>query len=314
MLAAKENKMLKNIVESVKSQISDHVLNQDAITELALAAFFAGGHILLSGPTGLGKTQWAQAFAGALGLSFGCERFFKNSIPQDFFGTYSFDHESNQFNSRPGTFSSQVFQADEIDNTHPWIHSFIMDAIDRQKNSLTYADQSYTLPEPHFVIATLDETVNLPKVLVDRFTMKLYVNYPGIAAEKQILQMHHVGTTPETESMPVCTPESIAQAKQEVQAITVEDAVFNYIVSIAETTRRIGVIQTGASTRASISLLQVAKAYAAINGRDYVTIDDVRSLAIPVLRHRITLRPDAVKQGVQADNIIESIIVGKRML
>ena len=303
--------MLKNLAESIRLQIGDHALNQEAITELALATFFAGGHILLSGPTGLGKTRWARAFAGALGVSYGCARFFENTLPQDFFSTIIFDRESQQHKSQPGTFFSQVFQADEIDNTNAWMHTFIMDAMDKQKQSLTFGGESFPLPEPHFIIASCNDTHNLPKPLADRFMMKLYINYPGIAAEKQILQMHHIGATSETEPSPVCTPESIAQAKQEVQAVSVEDAIFNYIVSITETTRRASAIQTGASTRASISLLQAAKAFAAINGRDYVTANDVRNLAIPVLRHRIILRPDAVKEGIQPDRIIESIIVGK---
>jgi len=288
--------MLKIIADGIKSQVSSQVLNHDAITELALAAFFAGGHILLSGPTGLGKTRWARAFAGALGLSY---------------GEVIFADDCQEVKPPHGTLIPQVYQADITGCAPAWTNPSVIEAIDRQGQGFDFAGSAYPLPTPHFIIVSCNETQSVAKAVADRFMMKLYVNYPGIAAEKQILQMHHAA--PDTEPAPVCTPDSITQAKREVQAVAVDDAVFNYIVSIAETTRRIGVIQTGASTRASISLMQAAKAYAAINGREYATIDDVRNLAIPVLRHRVTLRPETLKQGVHTDQIIESIVIGRRM-
>jgi len=312
--------MLKNIAESINARISDQALNQEAMTELALASFFAGGHILLVGPSGMGKHLWAQAFAGAFELSYAHERFADNAS-SDFFSKLvpAPDDESasqypvSRYLSQPGSLFSQIFHASGFENISPWEYIHIINAIDRRKPNLSDAgDGSFPLPNPHFIIASCDENFNLPKPLTDRFMMKLYINYPGVAAEKQILQMHHVGATPDTDHTPICTLETIAQAKEEVQAVAVEDAIFNYIVSIAETTRRVSAIQTGASPRASISLLQAAKAYAAIKGRDYTTIEDVRSLAIPVLRHRITLRPDAIKEGLHAERIIESIIIGKR--
>jgi len=310
--------MLQNISEGIKSQIGNYVLNQEVVTELALTAFFAGGHILLVGPTGLGKAKWARAFAGALGLDYNSAQLTESTIPDRLYSTYTQDGE-NQPVSRPGALFSPVFHAKfyesnmdntfpRFDNTQEWAHMRILDAIDRNERATNeYGSESFSLPDPHFIIASLSDTRILPKPLVDRFMMKLYINYPGVAAEKQILQAYHTNA-PEPEPTPICTPETIAQAKQEVQAVMVDDAIFNYIVSIAETTRRISAIQTGVSPRASMALLQAAKAYAVICGRDYVTTSDVKSLAIPVLRHRITLRPDAVKEGVNADRIIESII------
>ena len=312
--------MLKNIAESIKAQVSDQVLNQEVMTELALAAFFASGHILLAGPTGIGKNLWARSFAGALGVSYASERFGEH-VSTGFFSNITPDPENEnavsqlRYITQPGSFFSNVFLANEFDKSQQWEHTHFYSAIDRRVPVLSDigGSGSFPLPEPHFIIAACEEAANLPKPLADRFMMKLYVNYPGVAAEKQILQMHHVGATPETEPMQVCTPEIIAQAKEEVRAVAVEDAIFNYIVSIAETTRRVSAIQTGVSPRASISLLHAAKAYAAIKGRDYVIIDDVRNLAIPVLRHRITLIPNAAKEGLHAERIIESIVVGKRI-
>jgi len=302
--------MLKTIADNAKEQINSKILGQDAVTELALTAFFAGGHILLSGPTGLGKTTWAQAFASALGLSYGSTRVSEDAVPNNFLYVYTNNPGSRELKFQPGAFFSNVVQVEGIDSLYPRVYSFLIDSMDGHNPCITIADETYPLPKPHFFIASYEEVQNL--AFADRFMMKLYVNYPGIAAEKQILQMHHVSEKKEAE--PVTHPEAIAQAMQEVQAVVVEDAVFNYIVSITETTRRIPAVQTGASTRASISLMQAAKAYAAINGREYVTINDVRSLSIPVLRHRVTLRPEAVKQGIHTDHIIESIIASKRTM
>ena len=303
--------MLKYIADNIKIQICDHVLNQEAVTELALTAFFAGGHILLSGSTGLGKTRWAQAFTDALGISYNRIRFTENTHPSEILESYARDPENQGVESCQGFLSSQSILADEIDNAHPEIHTIVMDIMDRHNHSLTVSGVPSPFPGPHLVIGSCKWAHNLPETLSDRFMMKLYINYPGVAAEKQILQMYHVGAAQDAKSVPICTPDAIAQAKHEVQAVAVEDAIFNYIVSIVETTRRVSAIQTGVSPRGSIALLMAAKAYAAINGRDFVTIDDVRNLAIPVLRHRINLRPDAIKEGIQADRIIESIIVGK---
>ncbi|MCL2404929.1 MAG: MoxR family ATPase [Defluviitaleaceae bacterium] len=320
--------MLKNITQSIKSQVGDYVFNQDVITELALASFFAGGHILLASPTGLGKSSWAQAFAKALGLSYDCVRFSETNTPGRAFINYASDSEGNLLAPQPGALFSPVFHAefyeDDTDsrhtqlhmfkNTHSWVHMHMIDAIDRNNKNLTDDNAlPFLLPDPHFIIASCNDTRILPAALTDRFMMKLYVNYPGVAAEKQMLQMHHVNTAhePQPQPVPVCTPETISQAKQEVQAVAVDDVIFNYIIGITETTRRANAVQIGASPRASISLLMAAKAYAAIAGRDYVTIGDVQGLAIPVLRHRIILRPDAIKEGINADRIIESIIVSK---
>ena len=258
--------MLKTIAGSIKSQISNQVLNQEALTELSLAAFFAGGHILLTGPTGLGKTLWACSIADALGLSRNCIRFAEDIYPPEILDAHT--HSPDAYNPEP----HQV--------------------------------------APYFMIATTGSYQALSPKLTDRFMMLLSVNYPGVAAEKQILQMHHVNAQNTAALAPVCTPEAIAQAIQEVKAVAADESVFNYIISIVETTRRVSAVQSGASPRGSIALLMAAKAYAAIGGRDYVTTDDVRGLAIPVLRHRLSLRPDAISEGIQPDRIIDSIIAG----
>ena len=296
--------MLQYIANSIKTHIGKQVLNQEEMTEHALAAFFAGGHVLLSGPAGLGKTEWGRSLAKALGVSFNRVRFVEGIMPYDVLGVI--DRKLGQGELRRGPLFTQVFMADGIGNAQPKIQSILMDAMEEQ--TATIEGEKYGLAEPFFLIGTHDGTRMLPEALMDRFMMKLYVSYPGVAAEKQILQSRNEETTQE----PICSAEAIAAAKQEVHAVVVEDTVLNYIISIVETTRRVGAVQTGASIRGSIALLEVSKAYAAIQGRDFVVMDDVRVMALPVLRHRIILKQDAVQEGVQPDRIIETVLNNRR--
>ncbi|MCL2528450.1 MAG: MoxR family ATPase [Defluviitaleaceae bacterium] len=285
--------MLKDIVCGVKSQLNNLVLNQENMTEIALAAFFAGGHILLVGPAGLGKTQWAQTLAQTLGMPYKREWLMQGTQPHEVFG-------GDQHRR-----IAQVLIAEEIDSANPRVKTILMDTMENQAAAIE--GHCTPMPEPFFVIATNNTPCTLPEALNDRFMLSMQVSYPGLAAEKQLLQMYHEGKPSQT-PVPVCNPEAIAQAKEEVNAIIAEEEIFNYILSIVETTRRAAAVATGASPRGSIALLLAAKAYAAINGRDFVETKDVQSLALPVLRHRIVLKPEAIKEGILPDHIIESIL------
>ncbi|MCL2223718.1 MAG: MoxR family ATPase [Defluviitaleaceae bacterium] len=305
--------MLKELADNIKEQINGRVLNQENLTELALTAMFAGGHVLIEGVPGLAKTLWARSLAQLLSVECKRVQFTSDLMPSDILGTKIFNQQTGQFELRKGSLFTQLFLADEINRTPPKTQSALLEVM--EERAITIDGQTHTMGEPFFVMATqnpieYEGTYPLPEALTDRFMMKILITYPGVAAEKQMLQMYHEGNdAAKLQGLyPVCSATQIAEAKQEIQSVTVDDAVFNYIVSVIETTRRIGAVQFGASPRGSVALLLASKAYAAISGRDFVIPDDVRMLALPILRHRLLIKPEAEIEGITPDTVIENIL------
>jgi len=306
--------MVKNIADSIKAQLNSRVLNQENLTELALTALFAGGHVLIEGVPGLAKTLWARSLAQLISVTCKRAQFTSDLMPSDILGTKVFNQQTSEFELRKGSLFTQLFLADEINRTPPKTQSALLEVM--EERAITIDGYTHVLEEPFFVMATqnpleYEGTYPLPEALTDRFMMKLLITYPGVAAEKEVLRMYHEGFNhSKLESVQaVCTADDIAQARKEIQGVTVEDGVLNYIISLVETTRRVGgAIHFGASPRASVALLLASKAYAAINGRDYVIPDDVHLLAMPILRHRILLKPEAEIEGVTTDQVIEKIL------
>jgi MoxR-like ATPase len=307
--------MLKPLTDNIKQQIGSYVLNQEQMTELALVALFAGGHVLLEGVPGLAKTLWTRSLARVLAVE--CKRiqFTADLMPSDILGTKVYNRQTGVFELRRGPLFTQLLLADEINRTPPKTQSALLEVM--EERAITIDGTTHELAEPFFVMATqnpveYEGTYPLPEALTDRFMMKILITYPGVAAEKQLLQMYHQGfdaaKLAETNLQPAANARDIAEARREIQAVAVEEGLFNYIVSVVETTRRMGAVQYGASPRGSVALLLAAKTYAAMQGRDFVIPDDVRFLAAPVLRHRIILMPEAEIEGVTADGIIETIL------
>ncbi|MCL2189261.1 MAG: MoxR family ATPase [Defluviitaleaceae bacterium] len=307
--------MLKDLADRIKGQINSYVLNQEAMTELALVALFAGGHVLLEGVPGLAKTLWARSLARTVGVDCKRVQFTADLMPSDILGTKIFNQQTGAFELRRGPLFTQLLLADEINRTPPKTQSALLEVM--EERAITIDGETHTLSEPFFVMATqnpveYEGTYPLPEALTDRFMMKILLTYPGVAAEKQLLQMYHQGfdaaKLAETNMQPVAYAHDILEARREIQAVTVEEGLFNYIVSVVETTRRMGAVQYGASPRGSVALLLAAKTYAAMQGRDFVIPDDVRFLSAPVLRHRIMLNPESEIEGTTTDGVIETIL------
>ncbi len=237
-------------------------------------------------------------------------------MPSDVLGTKIYNLKKSEFELKKGPLFTNLFLADEINRTPPKTQSALLEVM--EESSITIDGEVNVLEPPFVVFATqnpleYEGTYPLPEALTDRFMMKVLINYPGVAAEKKILQMYNGGFDAKNSNSfnvnTVCSKEQFLKCKDEIKDVTVDDSIYNYIVSIIETTRRVSVISTGSSPRGTVALLLNAKAYAAMNGRDFVIPDDVKELALPILRHRIVLKPEAEIDGMTTDKIIENILM-----
>ena len=302
----------KELFEALKGQLNAIVRNQDALTNFGLIAALAGGHILIEGVPGLAKTLWARVFAASVGVDFARTQFTSDLMPADILGTKVFNQKSAEFELRKGPLFTQLFLADEINRTPPKTQSALLEVM--EERSITLDGETYKMQEPFFVMATqnpieFEGTYPLPEALLDRFMMKISVGYPGVVAEKEVLRacadgFEHMRLT----LTPVCSAEDFGNAREEIKAVTVEDGILDYALSIVETTRRIGVALYGASPRASVALLLSAKALAATEGRDYVIPDDIKTLAPHILSHRVILKPEAEMNGVKPEEVVLNVL------
>ncbi|GHU51155.1 hypothetical protein AGMMS49975_03730 [Clostridia bacterium] len=305
----------KDLVDKIRGEITKVVINQDGITDFGLTAILCGGHVLIEGLPGLAKTLWARCVSRAISVNFKRVQFTSDLMPADILGTKIYDMSKSEFKLRKGPLFTNLFLADEINRTPPKTQSALLEVM--EEKSITIDGQTHLLEPPFVVFATqnpveFEGTYPLPEALSDRFSMKLLIDYPGVVAEKSILSMYTGGFhADELETggiNPVCTSEEFLRCREEVEKVTVDDAILNYIVSIVETTRRVNTVAIGASPRGSISLLLNSRVYAAIRGRDFVIPDDIKELSLPVLRHRIILKPEAEIDGLKTDKVIENIL------
>ncbi|MDR3090864.1 MAG: MoxR family ATPase [Clostridiales bacterium] len=303
----------KALADKIKEQLGKVVINQENMTNFGLTAIFSGGHVLIEGLPGLAKTLWARCAAKTISADFRRVQFTSDLMPSDILGTNIFDMSRSEFTLKKGPLFTNLFLADEINRTPPKTQSALLEVM--EEKSITIDGVTHRLPPPFIVFATqnpveFEGTYPLPEAVLDRFCMKLLIDYPGVAAEKQVLLMHGQGF--KTDNLDrvetVCSPEEVLRCQEETDAVTVDDGIYNYIISIVETTRRVSSVAVGASPRGSVALLLASKVYAAIQGRDFVTPDDVRDLAAPVLRHRVILKPEAEIDGLKTDKVIENIL------
>ncbi|MCL2351085.1 MAG: MoxR family ATPase [Firmicutes bacterium] len=297
----------------LKAEIAKTVVSQEPLTDMALTALLSGGHVLIEGAPGLAKTLWVRTLAMALDVGFKRVQFTSDLMPSDITGTKIFNARDSAFELKKGPLFTNLFLADEINRTPPKTQSALLEVM--EERSITIDGEVNVLPEPFIVFATqnpleYEGTYPLPEALVDRFMMKLVLTYPGVAAEKKILQMYCQGFNSVSPAgiEAVCGPSDLKRCREEIAACHADDGILNYIVSIVETTRRVNVVSVGASPRGSVALLLCAKSRAVMQGRDFITPDDVKELALPVLRHRIILKPEAEIDGVVTDMVVENIL------
>ena len=295
----------KDVAQRFTDSVHKVIVGQDETIRLAFMALALRGHILIEGVPGTAKTLLARTVARLIGGSFKRIQFTPDLMPSDIVGTSIFEFASSSFRIRLGPIFANVVLADEVNRAPAKTQAALLEAMEERQVTLEGAANA--LPDPFIVIATqnpveYEGTYPLPEAELDRFLFKAIVAYPQQPEEAAILRRHDKGRPQDlVETLQPLGGGDLVTSRDEIERVTVEDSVVGYIVRIVEETRRSGDLVLGASPRAGVHLLHAAKAAAALDGRDFVTPDDVKALVLPTLRHRVVLKAEAEIEGVDAD-------------
>jgi MoxR-like ATPase len=306
------------LVQAILEQVARRVVGQDYMVERLLVGLLAGGHVLLEGVPGLAKTLTVKTLAETIQTSFHRIQFTPDLLPADVLGTQVFDPATAQFRVKKGPIFANIILADEINRAPAKVQAALLEAM--QEKQVTLGGTTYPLTEPFLVLATQNPieqegTYTLPEAQVDRFMLKLRVGYPTRTEEKEIMKRMAGGAPIAVDA--VATPTSILDARRRITEIYLDDRVTDYIVDIVHATRepdKAGIkglgplIEYGASPRATIFLAQGARALAFLRGRNFVTPDDVKSIAPDVLRHRVLTTYEAEAEEVTSDDIVARVL------
>lgn len=282
-------------VRDVLEEVERAVVGKRNLLEMIMATTLAGGHVLLEDFPGLGKTLIARSFATVLGLGFKRIQFTPDLLPGDITGGYILDRKENKFQLRQGPIFTNIVLADEINRASPKTQSALLEAM--QEGQVTLEGKSMPLPDPFLVMATqnpieYEGTFPLPEAQLDRFMLKLSIGYPGIADEREILNRRRIRRREDVELKAVMSASKILKLRNAIETIHVDADLEEYIVRIVHETRKDRRVAVGASPRASLAFLKLARAHAALSGRNFVLPDDIKRYAAPVLTHRIILLPE----------------------
>jgi MoxR-like ATPase len=295
-------------------QIGRVIAGQQEAVAQALLTMLCGGHALIEGVPGVAKTLTVKTLARFLGLEFRRAQGTPDMMPADILGTSVFSPKTGEFSFHKGPVFTQFLLTDEINRMPPRTQAALLESMEERQ--VTADGERHMLDDYFTVFATqnpveFEGTYPLPEAQLDRFLLKIKVDYPDLADERMVLERHHAAHTnaglAETSIEPI-TVELLAAARAEIRAVRVEPAIFDYLLSVVRRTREWPAIALGASPRASAALLQVAKGYAARESRDFVIPDDVKEAALPVLRHRLTLRPEAELEGFDTDRVLRDVL------
>jgi MoxR-like ATPase len=299
----------------VRSEVAKAVVGQERAVEYALVAFLADGHVLLEGVPGLAKTLLVRTMSHVLDLQFTRIQFTPDLMPSDVIGTNVFDPKEVTFKLRQGPIFTAVLLADEINRTPPKTQAALLEAMEERQ--ATIDGVRYALPYPFIVFATqnpieYEGTYPLPEAQQDRFLMKIVLNYPTPEQEVGVLRRFDQGFRSQALEQAgiqhVLHADDLRSLREEIGKVRVEDKIFSYIYEIVSSTRASHDVLVGASPRAGIALVAGAKALAAVRDRDFVIPDDVKELALPVLRHRVLLRPEAEIEGMSVDTVLTNLV------
>ena len=302
---------MKELCDRMAKEIRKVVVGQDEVVELALAAAMVGGHILIEGVPGVAKTTLAKALARTMALKFTRAQFTPDMTPSDLIGRFGPGQLGTVFHRGP--IFTNILLADEVNRTPPHTQSALLEAM--QEHQVTIQGESERLPEPFLVFATQNPvdhegTHPLPESQLDRFLFNIRMDYPTQEEELGVLHLEHHGVAPpSTHDVAACVIGAhLMEARELVDATFVDEAILGYIVAIIRETRHRPNVTLGASPRAAVHLLAASKAAARVAERDFVVAEDVRRMAVPVLRHRLVLKPDILRAGIDPADEVHSVL------
>jgi len=306
---------VRSLTGAIRAEIAKAIVGQEPMVDMLLVALLSEGHVLLEGPPGTAKTFLAQSFATTLGLDFGRIQFTPDLLPGDILGSNLFNFQTSQFTLTRGPIFCDLLLADEINRTPPKTQAALLEAM--QERRVTLDGETHRLSDRFMVLATQNPIENqgvypLPEAQLDRFLFKLLVPYPAEEEEARIVATYGKRSGPQRPAdlgvTAVTSAAGIAEATAAVGEVTVADDITRYVVRLIRATREHAELTVGASPRAAVLLAGAARARAALEGRAYVIPDDVKALAVPVLRHRLTLSPAAEIEGRDMESLVAELV------
>lgn len=299
--------------ELVRAEIGKVIVGQDDMLELLVTAIFAGGHVLLEGVPGIAKTLAAKMLAQSVDAQFSRIQFTPDLMPADVVGTPVYNMKTAEFNFKQGPIFSNIVLIDEINRAPAKTQSALFEVMEELQ--VTVDGHTYKMEEPFFVLATQNPieqegTYKLPEAQLDRFLFKIMMNYPALAEEQLILRRFVNDFSGEIRKtvMPILSPSDIADCRKRAEQVYIRPELLDYIAALVHQTRESTDLFLGASPRASLAIMKTAKVSAAIDGRNFVTPDDIRFVCFPVLNHRIILTPEREMEGYTTKEVIDDIL------
>lgn len=297
----------------ISNALKGFIVGQDGVIDQLLVALLADGHVLLEGVPGTAKTLLVKTLSKMLAAEFGRIQLTPDMLPSDILGTSVYDLNTKTFSVKKGPIFTSLLLADEINRTAPKTQSALLEAMEERQ--VTIDGQSGKLPDLFMVVATqnpveFEGTYPLPEAQLDRFMLKILVGYPEGDAEHKMLVNWQSGVYDRkaAEVQAVVAPSEILECRAKLKELKVEDSIFNYLMNLVQKSRNLSDVQLGASPRAALAWLAAAKAHAAIEGRDFVTPDNIKFVAHPILRHRLILTPESELEGITTTQAINKLL------
>lgn len=306
---------LTQICQSIKTEITNAVIGQTEVVEQILVALIASGHVLIEGVPGLGKTLLVQALAKTFSGDFSRIQFTPDLMPSDVTGHVLYDMKSESFKVRKGPVFTNLLLADEINRAPAKTQAALLEVM--QEQQVTLEGRSMPVSKPYMVLATQNPieqegTYPLPEAQLDRFLFKVLIDYPGDKEELQLVTHitdKKLGDKLDVSTVNTCVnPASISKLQQHAASLQIDEKVVQYAINIVRATRKWPGVSIGSGPRGGIALIRAARAYAVVDGRDFITPDDVKKITLPAMRHRIVLSPEMELEGIHVDRILKNIL------